>query len=53
MTHPHHTHDHAHPHPHDTRVQAPSFLRLSAAERLAAAGVAIAALWGAIFWAMS
>jgi hypothetical protein len=45
MTIPHH-------HPHSTEV-SPSILRLSAAQRLAAAGVAIALLWGAILWAMA
>jgi hypothetical protein len=51
------THHHHHPHdrhPHDRRAQsAPSFLRLSAAERMAAVAALIAALWGAIFWAMA
>jgi len=32
---------------------APSILRLSASERLAAVAVLIAALWGAIIWAMA
>jgi hypothetical protein len=52
--HPHH-HHHAHgPHPHDARAQSfPSFLRLSAVQRLGAAGAVIAVLWGAILWAMS
>jgi hypothetical protein len=45
MTIPHH-------HPHRTEV-SPSILRLSVLERLAAAGVVIALLWGAIVWAMS
>jgi hypothetical protein len=45
MTIPHH-------HPHRIEVY-PSILRLSASERLAAAGVLIALLWGAIFWAMA
>ncbi len=50
-THGHH-HGHAH-HPHDARAEGrPSLLRLSAGARLAAATVVIAALWGAIFWAM-
>lgn len=49
----HHHHPHEH-HPHDTRAQAhPSFLRLSVAERLLAVGVVIAALWGALLWAMT
>jgi hypothetical protein len=45
MTIPHH-------HPHRTDV-SPSILRLSAVQRLAAAGVVIALLWGAILWAMA
>ena len=45
MTIPHH-------HPHRTEVSR-SILRLSALERLGAAGVVIALLWGAIVWAMS
>jgi hypothetical protein len=45
MTLPHH-------HPHRVAV-SPSILRLSAAERLAAAAGAIAVLWAAIYWAMS
>jgi len=32
---------------------APSILRLSAIERIAAVSVVIAALWGAVYWAMS
>jgi len=45
----HHHPLHQHPH---ARV-GPSFLRLSAAERLAAAMVVVALLWGAILWAMA
>jgi hypothetical protein len=44
MTIPHH-------HPHKTEVSL-SILRLSAAQRLAAAGVVVAVLWGAIVLAM-
>ena len=44
MTLPHH-------HPHDTKVST-SILRLSAAQRLAAAGLVIAVLWAAMLWAM-
>ena len=47
--HPHHHAGHAHP---PARV-APSILRLSALERLAAVAVLIAALWGAVVWAMA
>jgi hypothetical protein len=32
---------------------SPSILRLSAGERLAAAALLIALLWGAMFWAMA
>ena len=52
MSHHHHDHPHGH-HPPDTRVQSqPSFLRLSARERLLGAAMIIAVLWGAILWAM-
>jgi hypothetical protein len=51
MTH-HHHHPHEH-HPHDVRVlSSPSFLRLSAAQRMFAAAAVAAVMWGAIFWAM-
>ena len=48
----------AHHHHHDGDTHppatiAPSILRLSALERLAAVTVVIVALWGAVFWAMS
>ncbi len=51
MTHPHHHHrpGDAHPAAHVSL----SLLRLSAAERLAAAAVAIALMWGAVLWAIS
>jgi hypothetical protein len=45
MTIPHH-------HPHRIEV-SPSILRLSVAERLAAAAVITAILWAAIYWAMA
>ena len=32
---------------------SPSILRLSAIERLAAAGVVIVLIWAAVFWAMA
>lgn len=49
MTHHHHDHDH----PHAPQIQAlPSLLRLSAMQRLAAAGGISLLLWVAIFWAM-
>jgi hypothetical protein len=56
-----HTHDHSHPHhhhhhhageAHPPAAVSPSILRLSAAERLAAAGLAIVAIWAAVTWAM-
>jgi hypothetical protein len=53
--HHHHHHDHHHHHPgraHPAATVAPSILRLSALERLAIAGVVIALLWGAVFWAI-
>jgi hypothetical protein len=48
MTHHHHHPGHAHPSP---RI-APSLLRLSVGARLAMVAVVVAALWGAVFWAM-
>ncbi|HEX2652289.1 MAG TPA: hypothetical protein VHN11_01390 [Xanthobacteraceae bacterium] len=47
-----HTHSHAHVGPHPPASVSPSILRLSAWERLAAVAILIAALWGAIYWAM-
>jgi hypothetical protein len=52
MTHEQHHHHHpgrAHP----AAAVSPSLLRLSAFERLAAAAVVIALLWGAVWWAMA
>jgi hypothetical protein len=46
MTHHHHS---GAPHPPPT--VSPSLLRLSAPQRLAAAGVLIALIWAAFFWA--
>jgi hypothetical protein len=51
MTHPHHHHRPGDAHP-AARVP-PSLLRLSAAERLAAAAVAIALMWGVVVWAIA
>jgi hypothetical protein len=51
MTHPPHHHPSGHAHP--PADVAPSLIRLSAIERLAAAAVVIALLWGAVAWAMS
>jgi hypothetical protein len=47
----HHHHHTGHTHPPAT--VAPSILRLSALERLAAVVVIVAVLWGAVFWAMA
>jgi len=54
MSHDHdHGHHHHHPgHAHPPASVSPSILRLSALERVAAVGVVIVALWGAVFWAM-
>jgi hypothetical protein len=51
-THVHHHHhepDAAHP----PASVSPSILRLSAYERLAAAAVLVALLWGAVYWAIA
>jgi hypothetical protein len=48
---PHHHHHRGHAHPPAT--VSPSILRLSALERLAAVAVLIAALWGAVAWAIA
>jgi hypothetical protein len=57
MTAQDHVHDaHHHHHPgqaHPPATVSPSILRLSVLERLAAVAVIVAALWGAIFWAMA
>jgi hypothetical protein len=47
----HHSHPEGHRH-HPVSV-FPSILRLSAWERLAAVAVLIAALWAAVYWAMT
>jgi hypothetical protein len=47
---PHHHHHPGHSHPHAS--VSPSILRLSALERIAGATLLIAALWGAVAWAM-
>ncbi len=53
---PTHVHTHRHRHHagegHPPASVSPSILRLSAAERLAAAGVMIALIWATVFWAM-
>ena len=48
MTHHHHS-GHVHP----PAAVAPSFLRMSVAERLVIVAVVLALLWVAAFWAMS
>jgi hypothetical protein len=55
-----HSHDHSHPHhhhhpggAHPPAAVSTSILRLSVAERLAAAGIMIAVMWAVVFWAMS
>ncbi len=49
MTHHHHDPGHAHP----IAQVAPSLLRMSALERLAAAVCAALVLWAAVWWALS
>jgi len=53
----HHDHDHHHHHhpgqAHPPATVSASILRMSALERLAAAVVLIAALWGAVMWALA
>jgi hypothetical protein len=51
MSHPHHHHAVGEAHPRASI--SPSILRLAAWERLAAAAVVMAVLWGAVYWAMS
>ena len=54
-------HDHLHQHPHHhgageghpAASVAPSILRMGALERLIVAGLLIALIWAAAFWAMS
>jgi hypothetical protein len=48
MTH-HHHHEDA---PHPSAAVGPSFLRLSAPHRLAVAGIVIALMWAAFWWAV-
>jgi hypothetical protein len=52
--HSHHHHHHHRPgEGHPPASVSMSILRLSALERLAAAGIAIAMIWGVVFWAMA
>ena len=54
-----HDHEHGHHHHHHPGEGhppasiSPSILRLSAVERLAAAGVLIVLIWAAVLWAMA
>jgi hypothetical protein len=48
-----HPHRHAPGQPHPPARVSPSILRLSVWERLLAAAVLIAVLWGAVYWATS
>jgi hypothetical protein len=48
---PHHHHHPGHAHP--AATVSPSILLLSALERLAIIAALIAALWGAVIWAMA
>jgi hypothetical protein len=55
---PTHVHDHQHHHHHPGEGHPPasisaSILRLSAIERMAAAGVVIVLIWASVFWAMA
>jgi len=50
--HDHHHHHHA-GHAHPPATVSPSILRMSALERLISAAVVIAALWGAVVWALA
>jgi hypothetical protein len=50
MTHHHHHHQDDVPHP--SAATGASLLRLSAAQRLAIAGLVIALLWAAFWWAI-
>ena len=55
---PTHVHDHHHHHHHPGEGHppasiSPSILRLSALERLAAAGGLIVVIWAAVIWAMA
>jgi hypothetical protein len=53
-THVPHPHHHHHPagRGHPSAKVSPSILRMALLERLAAAAVIIAVIWGAVFWAM-
>jgi hypothetical protein len=51
MSHDHHHHPAGHHHAEPVSI-APSILRLSVLERLAAVSIVIALLWAAVYWAM-
>jgi hypothetical protein len=53
VPHPHHHHHHPEGGSHPVAAIAPSILRMALTERLMAAAVVIAVIWGAVFWAMS
>ena len=50
---PHHHHHHHPGRAHPPAAVSASILRLSSVERLAIVSVLIAALWGAVLWAMA
>jgi hypothetical protein len=49
-THPHHHHHPGHSHP--AAAITPSILRMSVGQRLAAAAVVVALIWGVVLWAI-
>jgi len=49
----HHHHHHPHGHAHPPTAVAPSILRLSVLERLAAVSVLIGLIWAAVYWAIN
>jgi hypothetical protein len=51
--HPHHHHHHPAGRGHPPAAVSPSILRMALIERLAAAAVMIALIWGAVLWAMA
>ena len=48
----HHHHHHPQGHAHPPAAIAPSILRMSVGQRLAAAAVLIGLIWAAVYWAM-
>jgi hypothetical protein len=49
----HHNHHHQPGEGHPPASVSMSILRLSAVQRLAASGIAIAMIWGVVLWAMA